>query len=543
MSSFIKFIPLSDWDNQEAKKKVNEIYTQAILLAKSKIKWYEKQRVWKGRVSKWIRFFAILLLMCSSLVPYISLHSNDPENLYIGYFLAALAGGILLFDKYYGFSNSWIRFTLIKMDLENMTNSFIVNWQVLYLNNFPLAPEGFAIMIDAQLKFQESFNNAIRKETETWAKEFQENLAELAASIKSHSEALKADIEEQKERSKVTSANAESRENSFPRLNEEDQFELLKAVIYENGDAWRQNIKGFTGVSIAKKVQGIDQTVINPGTYCLQFNVSVKESDFTNQHIHAIPPFIYSRGYKIPTDVIETGIAKSSIFSGKDLQLPKPPGVSIGRQNINSAGTLGMRVRLSDGKLYGLSCYHVIFPEELLKGTHEIIQDETQKIIDESNIISPASIDGGEVNKKFSFLGKVSHGVFDRKMDCAFFRTTDEDIGSTIYNFPHATMIHDLKKSDEKELTVKFCGRTSGKVEGGKVFSIYCTQTVNYFGTTNFNFTDVIQLEIKCDKGDSGSVVLTEDNKLLAMIFASGNGYAWAIPMRSIFNRFPFTID
>jgi hypothetical protein len=561
--SLIEFEPLNKWDNELAKQKLDEIFRKSLLLADAKIGWYKSNGQKKGMASKIIRSISIVFFIASTLMPYLSvLFSNTTMTLtngkadsmvqvssdshttlflYLGYILAGVGGGILLFDKYYGFSNSWVRFVLARIDLETMRNSFAENWQILYFNNLPLSPISFSNMLNALLKFQEAFYGTIRSETEVWAKEFQQNLQELASAIKVQGENFKADIEKQQKESAAFATSRETQSSYFSMLPQSEQFNLLKRAIDENRDKWQSTIKNYTGVSIGKKVQNEDQIVVDPGTYCLQFNVTEKNKDITQDNIHAVPPFISSHGYWIPTDVLETGAISSGVFSGQDLPLPKPPGVSIGRQNINAAGTLGMRVELSDGQLYGLSCYHVLFPEELKKGTYEIKRNQTGNIINGNEIISPASIDGND----FSLLGEVSHGLFNNYMDCAFFKTTADDIDKSIYHLSTATAIHDLLTSDEKNLKVKFCGRSSGVVEEGVVFTISNAPTITYFkgaDEESFKFSDMILLKIQCAPGDSGSVVLTKDNKLLGMIFAVGTGYAWAISMRGIYNNFPFTV-
>ncbi|TDQ11377.1 S8 family serine peptidase [Pedobacter metabolipauper] len=195
----LKYVPFDTWDEQIAKQKLNELYLSIIELVNKDINWYHLYRAKKGCWSKTIRVTSIILLIGSTLMPYFASLCNSPiAMLYIGYIMAGFGGGLLLLDQYYGFSNSWVRFVLTGMDLENMRNAFLQSWQVLYLSNAPLTIDGFKNMVDALLKFHAAFNGVKRAETESWAKEFQQNLKGLIAALKNQSDQLKTSIEEER---------------------------------------------------------------------------------------------------------------------------------------------------------------------------------------------------------------------------------------------------------------------------------------------------------------------------------------------------------
>ena len=563
-TDLIAFKPLGRWDNVLAPKKLDELYDKVIALADSKINWYKQSNKTNGNLSKIIRLIAILLFIGCTLMPYLSVLFGNKTTvtsakigttvavstagdamiyLYIGYIFAGLGGGILLFDKYYGLSDSWTRGVLTLLDLENMRNEFVESWQDLYFNNVPLTPAGFGVMITALLNFQDNFHNTVKAETQAWATAFQQNLQDLMSAIKTQGDTFKAGIAQQRQDSAAACA-ASASSNDISTLPPAQQISVIKQAIADNRAAWKSNITNYTGVSIGKKVQGDNQDVTDPGTYCIQFNVTQK-GGVSADSIHSVLPFIFSQGYRIGTDVIETGAITSGVFSGENLPLPKPPGCSIGRANVDAAGTLGLLVKLSGDQLYGLSCYHVLFPAELKAQTLEIKINDSSKIINTPEVVSPGPIDVTN-EQPVSILGDVSHGQLNNFIDCGFFKTDAGKIANPIYQLPQATTIYDLQTSDEKTLQVKYCGRASGPGMTGVVFTVSNAPTITYFPNTpnemKLDFTDVILLQTNAQGGDSGSVVLTTDNQLLGMIFAVGTGYAWAISMRGISNNFPFTV-
>ncbi|RYD70955.1 MAG: SLATT domain-containing protein, partial [Sphingobacteriales bacterium] len=433
--NLIMYRPIDRCDSVLATKKLTELYNETLRLADDKIDWYDTFGKKKGYWARVIRSIAIVIFIASTLMPYLSFlyqdHTDVPKSgtgfLYIGYLLAGIGGGMLLFDKYYGYSNSWVRFVLTKMDLTAMRNSFVQNWQVVLFNYQPLSPEGFARMIEVILNFQTGFHNTVRAETEAWAKEFQQSLHELMSALKTQSDSTKSDIEKQKNESADWKAKSLAT-HDIAELPAKQQMDVIRQAVIANREHWKNSIKNYTGASIAKKVQGAALEVINPGTYCIQFNVIQKE-DIESNISSSVPEFIYWHGYRIPTDVLETGLITSSIFTGENLPEPKPLGCSIGRENILSSGTLGLRIKLNDGKLYGLSCYHVLFPNELKKRIYEIKKDENDKLLPPLHITSPSNEDG----KKLSYIGKVSHGRIDEFLDCGFFETSAERISKQIH--------------------------------------------------------------------------------------------------------------
>ncbi|KQC00836.1 hypothetical protein AQF98_09155 [Pedobacter sp. Hv1] len=528
----------------------------------NKIEWYYAYGKEKGYWARKLRSIAICLFIISTLMPliaYFFIETDENKDvqlttfLYLGYLAAGIGGGLLLFDKYYGFTNSWVRFVMTRMDLTNMRNTFVQRWQSNLLTNTPLTPITFAYMIDSLIVFQNGFNELVRTETEAWSKEFQQGLAELMSALKTQSDTIKSEIDRKRQVEIRQQENEKDKTKSaalidIHSLPSEEQKTIINQAIIQNMDTWETTIQNYTGVAIANKLTGNTQAVVDENAYCIQFYVTQKVTNLTPGTTSSVPTEVLYQGYSIPTDVLETGIIESGNFTGVGINGPRPLGCSIGKSGIKAVGTLGLRVQLPDDKqVYGLSCYHVLFPTEMANGIFQIPKPNGTSTGKMKDVISPSEIDLTPAFPSPVFIGTASHGIFNNKLDIGLFTTTRAEIDQKIYTMPFADQIHDATSEEEKKLKVKFCGRTSGAACEGVLFNKDASPKIGFRLYTGNRivqvFSEVIQLKICAKKGDSGAVVLTEDNKLLGMIFAvaEDEGYAWIIPMRSIYNNIYFT--
>ena len=229
-----------------------------------------------------------------------------------------------------------------------------------------------------------------------------------------------------------------------------------------------------------------------------------------------------------PTDVIEdepmrllaAASQPASALPDEEKYRPMLGGVQI--QGGQSIGTLGCGVRDRKTKTpYVLSCQHVLGNEDDWVG-------------------QPSASSG-------DYIGKVIKSVLDNYMDCAIsgigyyddavqgrIRAPDGDwtvMGSS-----------DIAPSDGQpsmEPTwVKKRGRTSG-VTQGTIFSLYYSTTVKFPDGTTHDFDDQLCLKPTGGsfvmEGDSGSVLLDRDNKVIGLVFmGSPSGNAGATPIQWI---------
>ncbi|MFH7040173.1 hypothetical protein ACHRVY_19720 [Flavobacterium plurextorum] len=330
-----------------------------------------------------------------------------------------------------------------------------------------------------------------------------------------------------------------SADSRFTGLTQSEKYQLLDAAINENKASWKAAYANYAGVSIGNKLIGSEKT--DTGELAIRFNVVNKVSLAQDARV-AIPDYIYYAGYKIPTDVIETGDIVASVTPIGPKVMPRPLGSSIERVNSGYAGTLGLRAKVNvNGNvvLCGMSCYHVLFPEELKKGVREVFSPDDSKILNSHGVVSPAMLDLNNTMQRG--IGNVVTGYFNSYVDIGFFETTRELAAKDIYSFKPIKSIYELTLNDVNTLKVKLCGRTSVVVQG-KVVSVRTDNDIIYFKGTSKQFKheiqDLIQVEVQAAAGDSGSAVVTIEDELLGILVATDNHYAYIIPMHAVTKNF-----
>ncbi|MDB5089719.1 MAG: hypothetical protein JWR09_3713 [Mucilaginibacter sp.] len=530
-NGFINFVPLDHWDQQQAKAKLTELYDQSIAIVDGNIHWYWKAKRSQRDFSKTIRATAILCFIASTLVPYIANYNKaDASILYLGYILAGVAGGVLMLDKFFGFSSSWVRYILLAKQLQQLRNTFVENWQVIYLANLPLNPKRFSVLIDSLLTFQSACNDAIKAETEAWAKEFQDNLGELMNAIKAQSTALKAQLDQQRSQSQ-NSSNDDATATDIPP-------EVIAEAINKNYDSWHDAF-GIVAVSSGKKISAGNPTDVN----CIVFSPvdKIAHGDRLFQPIPSIIRFNSLNGqtYDIPTDVQAAGSQiKGAAKLLCDSQLPKRPGCSLSRSDNQTTGTFGLVV-YKGTQAYVLGCYHVLCAPELNQQIFAYDQAPTPA----KSIVSP----GLEDSKNGATLGELAMGMLTDELDCALafiadpLAVTEKLCGADKVPNGLLTLTDDHAKA---HFPLNGVGRTTGLLQG-ETQSVYTTCSINYeIGGKRVEKTmnGLITTNKQADGGDSGAPVFDSDNNIVGILIATSTKFSYIVPIQRIFAQYSLTL-
>ncbi|RYY32722.1 MAG: SLATT domain-containing protein, partial [Sphingobacteriaceae bacterium] len=328
----VVYEPLREWDPVKASEKLIEMYNEVIQTAGETIIWYHERRKTKGWWARALRLASITLLVGSTIIPYLAaFNSNDGKILYIGYIMAGLGGGFLLFDQYYGLSNSWIRFVVTGMDLHNARTAFIKNWQVMCFESYPLTKKSFGVMVDSLLNFQDMFNGIVRAETAQWAKEFQQNFKELIEAMNKQRDKLANDIEENRQARKKIEDEKTGNANQAD-TDEKPAVKVPDWVIDEavntKGEEWK---KQYAAQAIFAGKKTVEDGHTNIYAVVIQPQQKIEAPDKSI----AVPPIIEydasdGEKYGLPTDIQPTGgkIYASGACDGEDV---KQPGCSVSR--------------------------------------------------------------------------------------------------------------------------------------------------------------------------------------------------------------------
>ncbi|WP_300454519.1 SLATT domain-containing protein [Accumulibacter sp.] len=157
--------------------------------------WYLRNKIWPRRLSRLLRFLAILFGILGGLAPLVggAYLFGDAGNgkpalanaTQWGYILIALAAASMLFDRYFGFSSSWMRYMTAQMALQRSLEKFQLSWRLWRIKVSGTQPsdEQQAAAIGLLTAFQQEVGDLVEQEFQAWIAQFKEQLAELQAAI------------------------------------------------------------------------------------------------------------------------------------------------------------------------------------------------------------------------------------------------------------------------------------------------------------------------------------------------------------------------
>ena len=269
---------------------------------------------------------------------------------------------------------------------------------------------------------------------------------------------------------------------------------------------------------------------------CIQFSVRAKMASQDLKKKDLIPKDI--NGAK--TDVVQLGEIKSE----QDPKLrwrPAPAGVSVGHRDI-TAGTLGIWVK-KNGKWCILSNNHVL-------------ANSNDGNIGES-ILQPAPYDSGNISNVIALLSEfVAIEWTEAPSDCLFsslfakvvnwfmklfgrksrLKAIQIQAGTNLVDAALAEVIKDVDVDNkilkigkitkigygELGMKIKKYGRTTAYTEG-EIIQVDASILVSYGEGKNAWFEDQLVAGNMSAGGDSGSVVISDENDLVGLLFAGSD--------------------
>jgi hypothetical protein len=157
------------------------------------IGYYKRQVRSKRFFARGLRSMALGLGTLAGLVPLVLPivvlfapwpKDHLPDLLSLTALLAGLSVGCIAFDKLFGFSSAWMRFTTTQMDLRAKSDAFSIDWarECLRAGSKPTVTDVLT-SLDVLAAFLASINEVVRSETQSWVAEFRGVLADLEKSV------------------------------------------------------------------------------------------------------------------------------------------------------------------------------------------------------------------------------------------------------------------------------------------------------------------------------------------------------------------------
>jgi hypothetical protein len=164
--------------------------------ASGSLRWYYAKKIWKARMSSFLRALTIFFFTCGGLVPLIKaiappgapfINSKDGFDFgQLGYLLIAIAAAAIALDRFFGFSSGWIRYITTALSIERSLDEFRLEWArvTATLQGNQPSPEKLDDLVQLCKTFSIGIRGQVEQETKAWVLEFQSNLSELEKELK-----------------------------------------------------------------------------------------------------------------------------------------------------------------------------------------------------------------------------------------------------------------------------------------------------------------------------------------------------------------------
>jgi conflict system pore-forming effector with SLATT domain len=164
------------FDEQHLSNSLTLLFKYAESVAMRKISWYREKKRSKQLVSQCLRFSAVVLAVAGGICPLTTGVFRDmPELVRLGYVLLAMAGGIVLLDRMFGFSSSWLRFMIAAQDIENELDQFRIEWLQRSIGASSAKENSVVDCLLLMRRFLEKVHGFVAHETRKWSDEFEQS--------------------------------------------------------------------------------------------------------------------------------------------------------------------------------------------------------------------------------------------------------------------------------------------------------------------------------------------------------------------------------
>ena len=167
-----------------SKTELDSIKKDAIKLSEKERNWYVRHAQKKKITSKSLRVLAIIFIGLGTLCPLIEstrVLDGVLELSRWGYVAFGIGGLFIGYDKFFGMSSGWIRYTLAIMEMNKATTQFDFDWKIKLaeIDEEELNKEQTISFLDLTKIYLNKISNIIHEETKNWAIEFESSLSEL----------------------------------------------------------------------------------------------------------------------------------------------------------------------------------------------------------------------------------------------------------------------------------------------------------------------------------------------------------------------------
>lgn len=277
-----------------------------------------------------------------------------------------------------------------------------------------------------------------------------------------------------------------------------------------------QNITGF---SIKKKVsKGVETR-----RYSIVFYVKKKRKRMDSKY--CIPPVLLvkcSDGTirKVKTDVVETGVFKTHVGIAS----------AIRKRNASSGGSIGLFVKDDFGKVYALTCYHVLGAHLISNGDYSFNKSGSLTNYDVEILREAGN----------SVVGTFCAGRISTQIDAALVYLPSESIDQLSINRINGDPITNYVGRNYHNRIV----RSYGYWNYNKLAKVDSISGVVLNDLTGYNLTGLIELsKVVSRPGDSGGLLMLDNPFMpIGIIIGANKLHTYAVPLEKILSHFTLKI-
>lgn len=177
------------FDGPDAPGLLVDIHRYVLENAQREVGWYATSLGSKRRWSRVLRGGGLLFAAAAAALPLVntalleaSSGNSAPLPTTLVTLFLAVASGLVVYDKFWGFSSGWLRYMKTRQLLENRIEAFHLEWAAAWAASDPdqRDPAPFFPLARA---FLDDINLLVGEETNAWIQEFNANLQGLEAQI------------------------------------------------------------------------------------------------------------------------------------------------------------------------------------------------------------------------------------------------------------------------------------------------------------------------------------------------------------------------
>jgi len=240
-----------EWDNADQAGSTKKLYNWLIQCAQKQIQWYDSRRPLRRRLAQGVRGIALILAtlgaICPLAAPAMDKHWQSQLPI-LGYVFLAVGGLLVTIDKFFGFSNSWMRFASTQLSLEILLKEFQFDW-VLQQSK----PYSAETSIQKLKDFAGKVDGIVKQETDAWITDFKSNISDLEKMLKVSAEerkpgAIKLTIPNAKDFNKISISAGDDYKKDIEGVTEAlfdsippGRFEISVSTTDKNGVAHKES--------------------------------------------------------------------------------------------------------------------------------------------------------------------------------------------------------------------------------------------------------------------------------------------------------------